>query len=60
MAVLVVVLAAGVVALGIVLFAVHKIRPRSLRFRASVTRWLTLSLEIEAPQRSNRRSSDGS
>jgi hypothetical protein len=43
--------------LGIILFAVHKIRPRSLRFRANVTR--SLSLEIEAPQRSNGGGSDG-
>jgi hypothetical protein len=59
MALLVVGLATVVATLGIILFAVHKIRPRSLRFRATVTRWLSLSLEIEAPQRSNQRSSDG-
>jgi len=58
MALLVVVLATVVAVLGIILFAVHKIRPRSLRFRANVTRWLSLSLEIEAPQRSNGRGSD--
>jgi hypothetical protein len=57
MALLVVVLATVVAALGMILFAVHKIRPRALRFRASATRWLSLSLEIEAPQQSNRRRS---
>ena len=57
MAVLVVVLATVVAALGMILFAVHKIRPRTLRFRASATRWLSVSLEIESPQRSNRRGS---
>jgi hypothetical protein len=50
MALLVVALATVVAVLGIILFAVHKIRPRSLRFKASVTRWLQLSLEIEQPQ----------
>jgi hypothetical protein len=59
MALFVVALATVVATLGMILFAVHKIRPRSLRFRASVTRWLSLSLEIEAPQQSSRRSSDG-
>jgi hypothetical protein len=59
MALLVVAVATVVATLGIILFAVHKTRPRSLRFKASVTRWLSLSLEIEAPQRSNRGSSDG-
>lgn len=59
MALLVVALATVVATLGIILFAVHKIRPRSLRFTASVTRWLQLSLEIEQPQRSNQKSPDG-
>ena len=40
-----------VAVLGIILFAVHTTRPRSLRFSASVTRWLTLTLEIDSPQR---------
>ena len=51
MALLVVMLGAFVIVLGLILFAVHRIRPQSLRFKASVTRWLSLSLEIEAPQR---------
>jgi hypothetical protein len=51
---LIVAVAAVVATLGIILFAVHKFRPRSLRFTASVTRWLQLTLEIEQPQRSNR------
>jgi hypothetical protein len=55
----IVAVAAVVATLGIILFAVHKIRPRSLRFTASVTRWLQLSLEIEQPQRTNRGSPDG-
>jgi hypothetical protein len=59
MALLAVTLATVVATLGIILFAVHKIRPRSLRFTASVARWLQLTLEIEQPQRSNQRSSDG-
>jgi hypothetical protein len=50
MALVVAVFATVVAVLGIILFAVHKIRPRSLRFTASVTRWLSLSLEIESPQ----------
>jgi hypothetical protein len=57
MALLVAVLVAIVAVLGMILFAVHKIRPRSLRFRASLARWLSLSLEIEGPQRVNRRGS---
>jgi hypothetical protein len=40
-----------VAVLGVILFAVHKTRPRSLRFTASVTRWLTLTLEVDSPQR---------
>jgi hypothetical protein len=59
MALLVVAVAAVVATLGIILFAVHKIRPKSLRFTASVTRWLQVSLEIEQPQRSSRQSPDG-
>ena len=59
MELLLVAVAAVVATLGIVLFAVHKIRPRSLRFTASISRWLQLSLEIEQPQRSNRGSPDG-
>ena len=59
MALLVVAVAAVIATLGIILFAVHKIRPRSLRFTASVTRWLQLSLEIEQPQRNSRQSPDG-
>lgn len=54
MAVLVLALATVVATLGIILFAVHKIRPKSLRFTASVTRWLQVSLEIEQPQRGHR------
>jgi hypothetical protein len=59
MALLVIAVATVVATLGIILFAVHKTRPRSLRFKASVTRWLSLSLEIESPQRSNRTPPDG-
>jgi hypothetical protein len=44
-----------VVMLGIILFAVYKTRPRSLRFKASVTRLMTLSLEIEAPQQTTEK-----
>jgi hypothetical protein len=51
MGLLVVALVTVVAVLGMVLFAVHKIRPRSLRFKAHVTRWLSLSLEIDSPQR---------
>ena len=51
MAFLIAVSATVVAVLGIILFAVHKIRPRSLRFTASVTRWLILTLEIDSPQR---------
>jgi hypothetical protein len=40
-----------VLVLGIILFAVHKTRPRSLRFTASLTSWLTLTLEVDLPQR---------
>jgi hypothetical protein len=54
MAPLVAVLAAVVAALGMILVAVHKIRPRSFRFTASVARWLSLTLEIEAPQQRGR------
>jgi putative copper export protein len=56
---LLITLAAVVVALGIILFAVHKLRPKSFRLTASVSRWLQLTLEIEAPQRSNRGSPGG-
>jgi hypothetical protein len=54
---LVVVLVTAVVTLGMILFAAHRTRPRSLRFKASVARWLSVSLEIEAPERT--RSSAG-
>jgi hypothetical protein len=54
MALLVVAVAAVVSTLGIILFAVHRTRPKVLRLKVSVTRWLTLSLEIESPQRSHR------
>ena len=59
MALLLVAVAAVVATLGIILFAVHKTRPRLLRLTVSLTRWLQLSLEIEQPQRSNRGSADG-
>jgi hypothetical protein len=59
MGLLIAVLATVVVSLGIILFAVHKFRPRSLRLKATVARWLTLSLEIEQPQRTSQRSPDG-
>jgi hypothetical protein len=65
MGLLVVALVTVVAALGMILFTVHKTRPRSLRFTASAARWLSLSLEIEAPERSrphrsnSRRSSAG-
>ena len=49
MAFLLVIVAAVVLILVIVLFAVHKIRPRLLRVTASVVRWLCLSLEIQSP-----------
>jgi hypothetical protein len=52
MGLLVVALVTVVAALGMILFAVHKIRPRSLRLKASAARWLSLSLEIEVPERS--------
>jgi hypothetical protein len=59
MALLVVAVATVVAILGIVLFAVHKLRPKSFRFTATVTRWLQLTLEIEQPQRSNRQPPGG-
>ncbi len=40
-----------VLVLGLLLFAVHTTRPRSLRFTASLTRLLTLTLEVDSPQR---------
>jgi hypothetical protein len=52
MGLVIVALVTVVAALGMILLAAHKIRPRSLRFEASAARWLSLSLEIEAPQRS--------
>jgi hypothetical protein len=52
MGLVVVALATVVAALGMILFAAHKIRPRSLRLKASAARWLSLSLVIEAPERS--------
>ena len=48
MTIAIAVIVAVVAVLGIIL-AAHKIRPRSLRFTASVTRWLSMSLEIESP-----------
>lgn len=60
MGLLVVVLVTVVAALGMILFAVHKIRPRSLRFKATAARWLSLSLEIEAPERSRPHRSSSS
>jgi uncharacterized membrane protein len=59
MELLLVAVAAIVATLGIILFAVHKTRPKLLRLKVSLTRWLTLSLEIEQPQRSHRGSPDG-
>jgi hypothetical protein len=59
MELLLVAVAAVVATLGIILFAVHKLRPRSFRFTATVTRWLQIQLEIEQPQRSHRGSTDG-
>ncbi len=47
---LIVALAAVVATLGIILFAVHRIRPRTLRFIVCFTRWFFLSLEVEEPQ----------
>jgi hypothetical protein len=59
MEVLIAALATVVATLGIILFSVHKTRPKLLRLKVSLTRWLTLSLEIEQPQRSHRGSPDG-
>jgi hypothetical protein len=61
MTLLLVAVAAVVATLGIILFAVYKIRPRSLRFTVLITRWLSLSLEIESPQRkgTNRATKQG-
>jgi hypothetical protein len=47
-------LVAGVLLVGMLLFAVHKTRPKILKFEVSLTRWLTAKLEIEnepAPER---------
>jgi hypothetical protein len=60
MGLLVVALVTVVAALGMILFTVHKTRPRSLRFTASAARWLSQSLEIEAAKRSRRRRSNNS
>jgi hypothetical protein len=60
MGLLVVALVTVVAALGMILLTVHKIRPRSLRFKASAARWLSLSLEIEAPERSKPHRSNNS
>ena len=46
MAILLVILAFVLVALCVVLFAVHKIKPESLRLKATLTRWLSLDLEV--------------
>lgn len=43
-------LTALVAVLAITLFAVHKIRPRALRVSVNLTRWLSLSLEVESPE----------
>jgi hypothetical protein len=56
---LVVALTAVVAVLGMVLFAVHKLRPRSFRFKAAAGRWLSVSMEIEAPERGRKPPASG-
>ncbi len=42
-------------ALGLVLFTVHRIRPEIFRFRATFTRWFSLDLEMHSPEGASRR-----
>jgi hypothetical protein len=38
----------------LVLFTVRQIRPETFRLKATVTKWISLDLEIRSPQRSDQ------
>ena len=50
MAVAIVVVIGVLLALGLVLFTVHRLRPGVLRLKATVTKWVSLDLEMHSPE----------
>jgi hypothetical protein len=49
------ILTAGfLLALSLVLFTVGRLRPRKFKIKATVTKWITLDLEMESPEPSVR------
>jgi hypothetical protein len=51
----IVVLTAGfLIALALILFTVNRLRPRKFRIKATLTKWITLDLEMESPEPSVR------
>jgi hypothetical protein len=44
-----------VVAFCLVLFTVYRMRPESFRFKATLTKWISLDMEMRSPQALARR-----
>jgi hypothetical protein len=54
----VVVLTVGfLVALGLLLWTVHRLKPAKFHVKASITRWVSLDIQMQAPERGEDASS---
>jgi hypothetical protein len=41
--------------LSLVIFTAHRLRPKTFRFKATLTRWVSLDLEMHSPEGVSRR-----
>jgi len=52
--VIAILIAGFLIALALVLFTANRLRPRKFRIKATLTKWITLDLEMESPEPSPR------
>lgn len=50
MALSIMIVLAVLVALGLILWTVHRLRPERFHVRATVTKWASLDIEMECPR----------
>lgn len=55
MAIAAVVTVSFLLMLSLVMFTAHRLRPATFRFKATLTRWVSLDLEMHSPEGLSRR-----
>ena len=54
MVMLLIVCVAALAIVSLLLLVVDRLRPRTFRFKATVTKWISLDVEIDSPQDASR------